>query len=184
MNTNDKEFPVTHFLKMGAVGFGGFNGPDVVETKSINSVEGRFQNGLDVYRERVSAMGPWGYLAFLDIKGKAILGDGTFFTWGEGMARQPVELVARDPVSKAVQDYFYYDGPHFAFLRAFWQSLWFATLLLVAAPLLIRGRSLVQLKQQLLCAWLCLHSCFSCFSLKAVHVTCICMCHFSYFSRR
>ncbi|XAS63129.1 hypothetical protein VUN84_12525 [Micrococcaceae bacterium Sec5.8] len=144
VNTNDKEFPVTHFLKMGAVGFGGFNGPDVVETKSINSVEGRFQNGLDVYRERVSAMGPWGYLAFLDIKGKAILGDGTFFTWGEGMARQPVELVARDPVSKAVQDYFYYDGPHFAFLRAFWQSLWFATLLLVAAPLLIRGRSLVQ----------------------------------------
>lgn len=144
VNTNDREFPITHFLKMGAVGFGGFNGPDVVETKSINSVEGRFQNGLDVYRERVSAMGPWGYLAFLDTKGETILGDGTFFTWGEGMARQPVELMARDPLSKAVQDYFYYEGPHFAFLRAFWQSLWFATLLLVAAPLLIRGRSLVQ----------------------------------------
>ena len=144
LNTNDKEFPVTHFLKMGSVGFGGFNGPDVAETKSIKSVEGRFQNGWDVYRERVSAMGPWGYLAFLDVKGKAILGDGTFFAWGEGMARQPVELVARDPVSKAVQDYFYYEGPHFAFLRAFWQSLWFVTLLLVAAPPLIRGRSLAQ----------------------------------------
>ena len=144
LNDNDKEFPVTHFLKMGSAGLGGFNGPDVVETKSIQSVEDRFQNGIDVYVERVTEMGFWGYLDFLNVKGKAIFGDGTFFNWGEGMARQPVELLAHDPVSRAIQDYFYYDGPHFAFLRAFWQSFWFPALLLVAAPVVLRGRSLIQ----------------------------------------
>lgn len=141
---NDKEFPVTHFLKMGSTGLGGFYGPDVTETKAIHSVQGRFQNGIDVYVDRVSRMGAWGYLDFLNVKGKAILGDGTFFNWGEGMARMPVELLAHDPVSRVIQDYFYYEGPHFAFLRAFWQSFWLATLLLVAAPLLLRGRSLHQ----------------------------------------
>lgn len=144
LNNNDKEFPVTHFLKMGSAGLGGFNGPDVVETRSIQSVQGRFQNGIDVYVERVSEMGFWGYLDFLNVKGKAILGDGTFFNWGEGMARQPVELLAHDPISRAIQGYFYYEGPHFAFLRAFWQSFWFPTLLLVAAPVVLRDRSLIQ----------------------------------------
>ncbi|MGO4493453.1 glycosyltransferase family 39 protein, partial [Arthrobacter sp. 2YAF22_2] len=144
LNNNDREFPVTHFLKMGSAGLGGFNGPDVTETKSIASAQDRFQNGIDVYVDRVSTMGPWGYLDFLNVKGKAILGDGTFFNWGEGMARKPVELVADDSVSRALQDYFYYDGPHFAFTRAFWQSFWFVTLLLVAAPLLLRGRSMLQ----------------------------------------
>lgn len=144
LNNNDKEFPVTHFLKMGSAGLGGFNGPDVVETKSIQSVQGRFQNGIDVYVERVSEMGFWGYLDFLNVKGKAIFGDGTFFNWGEGMARQPVELLAHDPISRAIQGYFYYEGPHFPFLRAFWQSFWFPTLLLVAAPVILRDRSLIQ----------------------------------------
>jgi hypothetical protein len=141
---NDKEFPVTHFLKLGSVGLGGYNGPDVIESKSIESPQGRFQNGIDVYVERVSEMGPWGYLDFLNVKGKAILGDGTFFNWGEGMARKPVELLTRDPLSRAIQDYFYYEGPHFSFLRAFWQSFWFPTLALVAAPLILRGRSMLE----------------------------------------
>lgn len=143
LNNNDREFPVTHFLKMGSTGLGGFNGPDVIETKSIESVPDRFQNGIDVYVRRISDMGAWGYLDFLNNKGKAILGDGTFFNWGEGMARRPVELLAHDPLSRAIQNYFYYEGPHFAFLRAFWQSFWFPTLLLVAAPLVFRGRSMI-----------------------------------------
>ena len=139
---NDKEFPVTHFLKMGSTGLGGFNGADVAETKSIDSVRDRFQNGIDVYLDRVSGMGLWGYLDFLNVKGKAIMGDGSFFNWGEGMARKPVELSANDPLSRAIQDYFYYQGPHFAFLRGFWQSFWIVTLVLVAAPLLLRSRYL------------------------------------------
>lgn len=139
---NDKEFPVTHFLKMGSTGLGGFNEADVAETKSIGSVQDRFQNGIDVYVERVSGMGLWGYLDFLNVKGKAILGDGTFFNWGEGMARKPVDLLADDPLSQAIQGYFYYEGPHFAFLRGFWQSSWYVTLLLVTAPLLLRSRYL------------------------------------------
>lgn len=142
LNNNGKEFPVTHFMKMGATGLGGFNGPDVIETKAIGSPQERFQNGIDVYMDRVGGMGMWGYLDFLNLKGKAIFGDGTFFNWGEGMARKPVHLLAEDALSRATQDYFYYEGPHFAFLRAFWQSFWFATLLLVAAPLVLRGRAL------------------------------------------
>ncbi|WP_026555491.1 glycosyltransferase family 39 protein [Arthrobacter sp. 35W] len=142
LKDNDKEFPATHFLKMGAQGLGGFNVDDVIETKAIEDPSERFQNGIDVYAERVGEMGPWGYVNFLFDKGKSFLGDGSFFAWGEGMARKPVDLEAKDPLSVSLQQYFDFTGSDFQFLRSFWQAFWLVVLLLVAAPFLLRDRRL------------------------------------------
>ncbi len=142
INHDDKAFPATHFLKMGATGDGGFNQDDVIVSRSITSPSERFQNGLDVYFQRVGAMGPWNYSNFLFTKGKAIIGDGAFSVWGEGMSAGPVNFEATDGLSVKIRDYFYFESPNFTFVKGFWQSGWFVILALVAIPAFVRGRNL------------------------------------------
>lgn len=139
---DDRAFPATHFLKMGATGGGGFNQDDVIVSRSITSPQARFQNGLDVYFERVAAMGPWNYSNFLFTKGKAIIGDGAFSVWGEGMSAGPVSFEAADSLSVKVREYFYFESANFTFVKGFWQSGWFVILALVAIPAFVRGRNL------------------------------------------
>lgn len=142
INHDDKAFPATHFLKMGATGLGGFNQDDVTVSRSITSPQERFQNGLDVYFERVAAMGPWNYSNFLFTKGKGIIGDGAFSVWGEGMSAGPVNFEATDRLSTKIREYFYFESPNFTFVKGFWQSGWFVILALVAIPSFVRGRNL------------------------------------------
>lgn len=142
LNNNDKAFPATHFLKMGATGIGAFSQDDVIKSQSIALPQERFQNGLDVYFERVNEMGLWDYTNFLFTKGKSITGDGSFFIWGEGMAAKPIEFESTDRLSVNIREYFYFEGSNYIFMKGFWQSTWFTILALVAMPVILRGRIL------------------------------------------
>ena len=138
ISSNTQAFPATHFLKMGAQGLGAYNGDDVEETRRLPPSE-RFGNGIEVYLDRVSAMGPDGYADFLARKQLTTMGDGSFFQWREGdMLKQPFRHDGA--FSRAVQDVYGPDGDRHGGLLLAWQVLWVAMLALVSAPLLLRGQ--------------------------------------------
>ncbi len=143
VRTNDRAFSASHFLKMGAqrsgVLFGAYNNKDVSATKSIASERERASEGYRVYWERVSAMGPAGYVGFLNSKADWILGDASFFMWGEGSSGN-APFIAIDPESKSVQDLFGFHGNQYQALVGFWQAFWFPVLGLLAWPLFSRSR--------------------------------------------
>jgi len=140
LDDNDRAFPATHFLKMGAQGKGHFLAEDAVATASIPDPEERWRAGLEVYAERVAAMGPAGYAQFLSDKAVAALSDGTFFQWGEG--GMTGGFFTTDFVSLAVQSVYALDAMRHEPLVVFWQSFWVVLLTLLAAPLLLRGTPL------------------------------------------
>lgn len=143
VTNNPKAFPLTHFLKMGATGYGAFTQTDVWETADIKDPDERFQNGLDVYAQRVQAMGPAGYADFLARKAIWTFGDGTFHMWTEGVVKsQDDPFISKDPTSRSIQDYLWAKGEHFPFTMGVWQSFWLVIILLTAAPLVLRGGKL------------------------------------------
>lgn len=148
LRTNDQAFPLTHYLKMGAQvkdgtynpWWGSYNDPDVRETWSIPPEE-RFDRNLDAYRDRVAEMGTSGYVSFLSGKLVWILGDGSFFLWGEGTAAgEP--FMAEDPLSRGIQSYYGFGATNYETLIGVWQAAWFVLLGLVALPLALRAPSL------------------------------------------
>lgn len=143
VTNNPEAFPLTHFLKMGATGYGAFTQTDVWETADIKDPNERFQNGLDVYAQRVQAMGPAGYADFLARKAIWTFGDGTFHMWTEGVVKsQDDPFISKDPTSRSIQDYLWAKGEHFPFTMGVWQSFWMVLILLTAAPLVLRGGKL------------------------------------------
>lgn len=141
LKNNPEAVPFTHFLKMGARGYGFYNEEDVRDTLAIVDPRERFLNGLNVYGQRVDAMGPLGYVDFLSRKAVGTFGDGTFFIWSEGtVAQQQDPFISKDPASRAIQDYLWVKGGHFSFTIAVWQSFWLVLLFLSAAPVVLRGR--------------------------------------------
>lgn len=143
IKNNPNAVPFTHFLKMGATGSGGYNEGDVQETFSIADPQERFRNGLLVYRQRVEAMGPIEYAAFLSRKATWTFGDGTFGMWYEGVvSAQEDPFLSKDLTSRSIQDYLWLKGDNFPFMTGVWQSFWFLVLFLVAAPIVLRGGKL------------------------------------------
>lgn len=140
---NPEAVPITHFLKMGATGYGAFTQTDVWDTLAITDPDARFRNGLDVYFQRVGAMGPAGYADFLSRKAIWTFGDGTFHMWTEGVVKSEDDpFLSKDPTSRSVQEYLWAKGGNFPFTMGVWQSFWLVMLLLVAAPVVLRGGKL------------------------------------------
>jgi putative flippase GtrA len=138
---NSKAFPLTHFLKMGSHGLGGYDDDDVRATAAVPTEAGRFQAGVTGYIENVEAQGPVGYADFLGAKAIRILGDGTFFQWQEGGQTSLPFLVDNGP-ARMVQGVYGPAGAAHAALVDVWQTFWFAVLALLAVPLFVRSRTL------------------------------------------
>lgn len=149
LRTNDQLFPAAHYLKMGAQRndagpynpwYGAWSGPDVNETLSFTPEE-RTERNFQIYLDRVEEMGPQGYTAFLSAKLIWILGDGSFFMWGEGVvAGKP--FLADDPLSREIQSYFGFEQENYGTLINLWQTAWIVLLALTALPLFLARRSL------------------------------------------
>ncbi|MET1154660.1 hypothetical protein [Arthrobacter sp.] len=140
VKNNPREVPFTHFLKMGAQGYGLFNEQDVRDTVGITDPRERLMNGLHVYVQRVEAMGPLGYADFLWSKARWTFGDGTFFMWSEGLVgSQDDPFLSKNATSRNIQDYLWVKGGNFPFMTGVWQSSWFVLLFLVALPIVLRG---------------------------------------------
>lgn len=142
LRANTNQVPLTHFLKMGANNLGVYELQDVLETMSISDPNARFKNGIDVYVERVREMGPVGYEEQTLKKMIWSVGDGSFFAWGEGMTQFNTKFAAADYGSSVIRKYFTAPGEHSVVMRSLWQACWLVVLLLVAAPLAIRRRTL------------------------------------------
>ena len=148
---NPAAMPPTHFLKVGAQSFAGphglyygcYNEADYLGTVTVTDPEEKFRQGLDAYQERVSAMGPGGYLSFLNHKLLWVTGDGSFFSWGEGRLTGD-NFVSTEPGDRAIQDFFGNDRPGFPWLLSLWQGTWFLVLALVAVPLVLRSPNLMR----------------------------------------
>ncbi|CEA08040.1 hypothetical protein BN1051_01376 [Arthrobacter saudimassiliensis] len=142
---NKDAFPPTHYLKLGAqtqegpynTWYGAYNDADLHET-SATAPEDRFEQGLDAYADRVQAMGLPGYVTFLSEKLTWIVGDGSFFLWGEGLAKD-WPFVAEDDFSRYIQSYYGFEQEHYGLLVGFWQAAWLVLLVLLAAPLFLRS---------------------------------------------
>lgn len=138
--------PFTHFLKVGAQQYpgpngdyyGSYNEEDRTETLQITDPGERLAAGADAYRERITAMGPWGYAAFLNAKLRWITGDGSFFSWGEGRMTAG-DFIADDPLSRSIQEFFGPGRPGFGVLMSLWQGTWFLLLALCGAGLFLWG---------------------------------------------
>lgn len=126
----DGAAPLAHFMKMGARGTGGFEFEDVQSTFAVPPEE-RADAALQVYKDRVAAMGPEGYAAFLGQKAFRTFADGSFF-WGQEGENYP-DWFWSDPYSVAVRDWYARDGADHAPLASLWQAAWI--LLLAAASL-------------------------------------------------
>ncbi|WP_235778736.1 hypothetical protein [Sinomonas notoginsengisoli] len=142
LRSNTSQVPLTHFLKLGSTGRGSFQEDDIRETLGIKDPQERFQNGIDVYLERVQEMGPIGYAQQIVTKMTWSVGDGSFFAWGEGLARQRDNFTAEDISSATIRHYFTVQGEHTGIIRTLWQAGWLVVLLLVVAPLALRSRTL------------------------------------------
>ncbi|WP_461168680.1 hypothetical protein [Arthrobacter sp. Z1-15] len=142
---NPAAMPPTHFLKVGAQSapgphgpvYGRYNEDDLQSTVNVTDPEEKFQQGLDAYGQRVSAMGPGGYISFLNHKLLWITGDGSFYSWGEGR-RTGSDFVSTDPADRFIQDIFGNNRPGFPWLLSLWQGAWFTVLALAAVPLVLR----------------------------------------------
>lgn len=140
-----------HFLKVGAQSaqgphglfYGAYNESDYQSTLAVQGTDEKLRHGVGVYLDRVVEMGPAGYLSFLSNKLAWIMGDGTFFSWGEGRMNGET-FVSQDPADRAIQDLFGNTRPHFHWMLSLWQGTWFAMLALVAVPLVLRSPRLLR----------------------------------------
>jgi hypothetical protein len=140
-----------HFLKVGSQStqgpygrfYGAYNQRDYLDTVTVKGSEAKLRAGLAVYADRVSDMGPLGYTAFLNNKLAWVMGDGSFFTWGEGRVTSD-NFISQQPSDQAIQDLFGNKRPNHQWMMSIWQGTWFVVLALVAAPLLLRTRSLMR----------------------------------------
>ncbi|MCQ1956643.1 hypothetical protein NNX39_09030 [Arthrobacter sp. zg-Y826] len=140
-----------HFLKVGARStegphgpyYGAYNEDDYQSTVAITGEEEKFRQGVQAYQNRVSAMGPGGYVAFLHHKLAWITGDGSFFSFGEGRMTGENFLSSR-PADQGIQDLFGNTRPNFQWMLSIWQGTWFATLALVSVPLFLRTPRLLR----------------------------------------
>ncbi|MCC9174667.1 hypothetical protein [Arthrobacter sp. zg-Y179] len=140
-----------HFLMVGAGStqgpygpyYGSYNEDDYQSTVAITGEEEKFRNGLQAYQNRVSGMGPGGYVVFLHHKLAWITGDGSFFSWGEGVLTGEDFLSSR-PADRGIQDLFGNTRPNFQWMLSIWQGTWFAVLALVAVPLFLRTPRLLR----------------------------------------
>lgn len=130
VRTWDGGAPITHFMKMGAHGTGGFDYADVQSTFAVPPKE-RAQAALQVYEDRVGAMGPEGYAVFLGQKALRTFADGSFY-WGQE-GENYSDWFWSDGYSLAVRQWYARDGADHVYLASFWQAAWL--LLLAAASL-------------------------------------------------
>lgn len=138
---SQKAFPLTHFLKMGSHGLGGYDDDDVRETRAIPTEQGKFEAGLDGYVSNVTALGPVGYADFLGAKALRILGDGTFYQWQEG-GQTNLPFIVQNPLGRLAQSFYGPAGAAHGALLDLWQAFWFALLALLTVPLFVRSRLL------------------------------------------
>jgi hypothetical protein len=142
LHSDTQQVPMTHYLKLGSTGVGGFQQQDVWETVGIKDPQARFQNGVDVYLERVREMGPVGYAQQVVAKMSWSLGDGSFFAWAEGTTHLKTNFPATGAASRVIRDYFTVPGQDVLVIRTLWQAAWLVVLCLVVAPMALRSRML------------------------------------------
>lgn len=126
-----KAIPWTHYLMMGVnqESYGRVNTADVNLTFNIEDPSAREATNLEIYSERMSEMGPIGYLEFLAKKTAMTYGDGTFHISGSQETQDfPLgeKYQFENPfgeASQAVRDV-YYD--HDSSMWEFDQILWLA----------------------------------------------------------
>lgn len=135
MSTNRNAMPITHFLAMGATGWGAYD-PDDVQQMLQTPPDERSGVSLEKFFSRVAEKGPVGYPSFLAVKTQKTFGDGTFFQWGEG-GLQAEPYLSTDAFSRAVQDLYDADGGSHTILVVGWQAGWLVVLALSVAPMVI-----------------------------------------------
>lgn len=133
----EKEFPFTHFLMMGlnpeTGGF--FSSEDGGATASFSTKQEKIDYNLTVIRQRLSALGPVGYLQFLLQKGRANFHGIYMDMW----VRSPFPNT--DPLSTALQGSFCQGGQGFRVYQQFLEALWVILLLLWLLPVVFCPRS-------------------------------------------
>jgi hypothetical protein len=135
---NTNAMPFTHFMDMGVVGNGGYSEDDVIRSSALPAEE-RFGADLQVWFDRVAAMGPWGYLLFLGRKSLFILADGSFWQGWDGWS--PIEAFTTNPTASGIQQWYLLTGSAHGDLGSLWQAVWLLLLVLLAIPA-VRGSAL------------------------------------------
>uniref|UniRef100_UPI0035CBF26C hypothetical protein n=1 Tax=uncultured Amnibacterium sp. TaxID=1631851 RepID=UPI0035CBF26C len=123
--------PITHFMKMGAQGTGGFDYADVQSTFAVPQPQ-RANAALQVYEDRVAAMGPEGYAVFLGQKALRTFADGSFY-WGQEGENYP-DWFWTGAYSTTVRQWYARDGSDHLYLASLWQAGWLLLLAGAALP--------------------------------------------------
>ena len=136
--------PLTHYLMMGAGyqensetgarAWGAWNGDDVALAESVPPEE-RLGHSFDVWVDRVQDWGPVGYPRFLNEKASWMLGDGNFNAFRHGYMNRPDQpWEFDDALSRELRTWMTPQHEQYRWLALVRQSVWFAALLLMVAP--------------------------------------------------
>ena len=128
---NDQAVPITHFMKMGSTGTGGFAYEDVLSTLAEPPKQ-RAGAALKVYEDRVAAMGPEGYTIFLAKKALRTFADGSFYLGQEG--ENVPDFFWSTQYSDKVRQWYLRDGRDHVYLASIWQAAWLLLLLAASLP--------------------------------------------------
>lgn len=113
--------------------YGAWNMPDALKYDEMNNPEQYKTYTESEVRHRLSTYGIGGYAAFLSEKGAWIMGDGTFYAYGEGVEKE-VQPTASNWFSRLVQKVMFVSGKWFGIFQNTAQTWWIVLCILVLMP--------------------------------------------------
>lgn len=125
----DKQFDVTHYIKMGLnkETYGAFNDNDVNVSEFCESKEERIRYNSKIIKERLSDFGLTGYFDFLSKKICITFSDGTF-SWGKEGDFYREEFPNNSNISILLKDILYNEGKYFIIYSSIQTICWFIIL--------------------------------------------------------
>lgn len=132
-----RQFGPQHFLMMGMnpSSKGGFSADDVYFSSDQLDREARARADLEVARDRISAMGPLGFIGQLLNKAMTNLNDGTFAWSLEGEFFKHAISEGEGPLGGFSKSLYYEGGANWSAWRTYEQGIWITVL--VFCPLVV-----------------------------------------------
>jgi len=151
MKIQINSLPESHFIMIGLKKacysqnsnlclYGAYNEADAVKYSKFGSMDEYRSYTYSEIKKILAGYGIGGYLEYLSEKGAWVLGDGTFYAYGEG-AGGNVAMNSNFYGSSLVKDILHIKGAYYEVIIHTFQIIWFAILILLLLPIYKRAKT-------------------------------------------
>lgn len=141
MGIRINSIPVSHYILIGlkisyfegssgVCYYGCYNESDDIKASTFESTDEYRSYTYKTIKERIWAYGPIGYIDYLTNKGAWVLGDGTFFAYGEGSSANAT-MKSNFFGSRFIKNILHTKGDYYSIFLVLIQSVWFSVLFLL-----------------------------------------------------